>query len=123
MQMSNEEIIRHYNQAKDKKADIEILADLNLVKPEAIKKILGDAGLLRRKYERKAPAANAECAENHSADQSADVLKSADIYQRLESIIEGVPEDAGEHVRTCAYNLCRAMYLEYLRKRLRAGND
>lgn len=123
MQMSNEEIIRHYNQAKNKKADIEVLADLNLVKPEVIKKILGDAGVLRRKYERKAPAANAECAENHSAEQSADVLNPADIYQRLELIVEGVPEDAGDHVRTCAYNLCRAMYLEYLRKRLGAGND
>ncbi|MBR2132245.1 MAG: hypothetical protein IJ955_06870 [Oscillospiraceae bacterium] len=45
MQMTNEEIVRHYRQAKDKKADIGVLADLNMCSKDEIRAILQDAGV------------------------------------------------------------------------------
>lgn len=44
MQMSAEEICRDYRQAKDPKAQIRILADLNACSPAHIKKILQEGG-------------------------------------------------------------------------------
>ena len=44
MDMTNEEIVRHYRLAKDKDADIQVLADLNTTTRDAIKSILSSAG-------------------------------------------------------------------------------
>ena len=44
MQMSAEEICRDYRQAKDPRAQIRILADLNACSPAHIKKILQEGG-------------------------------------------------------------------------------
>ncbi len=44
MTMSNEEIVRHYRQSKDRDADIQVLADLNMTTREAIWAILAGAG-------------------------------------------------------------------------------
>ena len=41
MQMTDSEIIRNYNQAKDKKAQVGILADLNCCPKEKIEQIVG----------------------------------------------------------------------------------
>jgi hypothetical protein len=41
MQMTDSEIIRNYNQAKDKKIQIGILADLNCCTQDKIEQILG----------------------------------------------------------------------------------
>lgn len=44
MTMTNEEIVRHYREADDKAADIQILADLNVTKRKEIIAILENAG-------------------------------------------------------------------------------
>ena len=44
MQMTNEEIIKSYKEAKDKKKQIKILADLNTCDANIIKEILIEAG-------------------------------------------------------------------------------
>lgn len=41
MQMTNEEIIKSYKEAKNKQKQIKILADLNCCRPMEIKKIVG----------------------------------------------------------------------------------
>lgn len=41
MEMTNEEIIKSYNEAKNKQKQIKILADLNSCRPIEIKKIVG----------------------------------------------------------------------------------
>lgn len=45
MQMSAEEIVRHYQQAKNKSADIGVLADLNSTDKASIRAVLADAGV------------------------------------------------------------------------------
>ena len=47
MQMTAEEIVRHYQQAKDKRNDLRLLADLNGTDTGSIKAILIDAGLMQ----------------------------------------------------------------------------
>ena len=54
MQMTNEEIVRNYKEAKNKDSQIKILAQLNLCDPQKIKDILKDAGVIR-KYTRRDP--------------------------------------------------------------------
>ena len=49
--------------------------------------------------------------------------KSEDIYQRLETIISSVPNGVPETVRESAFNLCAAIYLDYLRNRLEIQSD
>ena len=46
MHMDEGEIIRSYNQAKDKKKQIEILADLNAIKAAKMKKYLQEVGVI-----------------------------------------------------------------------------
>jgi len=46
MQMTNEEIVRSYKEAADKKEQIKILAEFNLVSKEEIRKILIEGGSL-----------------------------------------------------------------------------
>ena len=46
MDMTAEEICRHYRMAKDKKGDIKVLADLNATNKDSIKAVLVAGGLL-----------------------------------------------------------------------------
>ena len=48
MQMTKEEIIRHYQQAKNKDDDIQILAELNVTTTDEIRAILIEGGAMRR---------------------------------------------------------------------------
>lgn len=45
MQMSESEIVKNYKDSKNKRSQIQILADLNTCKPDDIKKILKDNGV------------------------------------------------------------------------------
>lgn len=45
MEMSNEEIVRSYREAKDKAVQLGILADLNCCSKEYIKQILREGGI------------------------------------------------------------------------------
>ena len=61
MQMSNEEIVRNYREAKDKAKQLGILAELNACDKQKIKDILTEGGIdyrsfPRSKKEKKAPA-------------------------------------------------------------------
>lgn len=47
MHMGEGEIIRSYKQSKDKKKQIEILADLNAIKPREMKQYLREVGVLQ----------------------------------------------------------------------------
>ena len=62
MQMTNEEIVRNYKEAKHKDSQIKILAQLNLCDPQKIKDILKDAGVIR-KYVRRDPEPKEEPAK------------------------------------------------------------
>ena len=44
MDMTREEIVRHYRQAADRKEDIKILAELNCTSRDVIRAILADEG-------------------------------------------------------------------------------
>ena len=59
MYMTNEEIVKEYNEAKDKRGQIQILADMNSCKKDEIRAILAAEGveLPKRPYNRKKPAA------------------------------------------------------------------
>lgn len=46
MQMTDDEIVRHYREARNKAKDITVLADLNACKPKEIREILIKAGEL-----------------------------------------------------------------------------
>ena len=46
MQMTDDEIVRHYREARNKAKDIPVLADLNDCKPKEIREILIRAGEL-----------------------------------------------------------------------------
>ena len=52
LQMTVEEIVRSYREAKDKAAQVGILADLNLCSKETIRKILVEGGLDPRQLPR-----------------------------------------------------------------------
>lgn len=45
MQMTDSEIVKNYKDSKNKKGQIQILADLNTCKPDDIRKILKDNGV------------------------------------------------------------------------------
>lgn len=62
MQMTNEEIVRNYKEAKHKDNQIKILAQLNCCDPQKIKDILKDAGVIR-KYVRRDPEPKEESVE------------------------------------------------------------
>ena len=52
MEMAAHEIVRSYKEAKDKKKQVSILAQLNLCTPEDIKKILVEGGINWRELPR-----------------------------------------------------------------------
>ena len=55
MEMAAHEIVRSYKEAKDKKKQVSILAQLNLCTPEDIKKILVEGGINWREANASSP--------------------------------------------------------------------
>lgn len=45
MQMTPEEIVRHYTHAANKHQDIKVLAELNMVTPAEIRAVLAESGV------------------------------------------------------------------------------
>lgn len=45
MQMTPEEIVRHYTHAANKHKDIKVLAELNMVTPAEIRAVLAESGV------------------------------------------------------------------------------
>lgn len=178
MDMTAEEIVRHYQQAKNKSADIKILAELNTTDTASIRAILIDAGVLApdkdakkpitppksnselavsiitclksglsksetarqlqcsqvtvtkyaKQLEKAAGAAPAQAAPPDEAPPAplaqhkspGNVVRRArkEIYERVESIIDSLPEDADPFTRGLALDLCLQLLRRDLRKRL-----
>ena len=115
MQMTNEEIVRDYNAAKNKSKQIKVLADLNQTSPSEIRTILADAGvegvkkpekIMPRKKQEAVPAPEPASAP------------AEDPYSRIETILDAVPKNASEYMRSNAVNLVTSMFTDYVERRL-----
>ena len=96
MQMTNEEIIRRYKNGADKKAQVNILAQLNGESPEKIRNILQTAGVLegikRRGRKPKAetePKAEEEKAEEKKADEAAELKEDLTEREPKITLVKG----------------------------------
>lgn len=113
--MTPEEIVRDYQQAKNKQKQIRILADLNCTSPSAIRLILAEAGVegvtAPKRIRRAEPEASA-------------VLKpkQASVYDRIEAILNYLPADASARVRGTALDMVTAMFQEYVLERFKNRN-
>lgn len=117
MEMTNEEIVRDYNAAANKSKQIKVLADLNCVSPGEIRAVLAKAGVpgvkMPERIVRRKPA------EEKAPSVSSPVGTA--VYDRVESILAALPEDASEMVRRSAADLLSGMLEEYLAARLGLG--
>ena len=137
MQMTAEEICRHYTQASNKSKDIQVLADLNVTDKPSIRAILIDGGVLppdppkrgrkprADKPAEEPPAAPTKrprkpAAEAASAQAAATKAPPPDasVYNRVEAILAAVPPGASEQARVHAHDLTMALLMDYIRRRL-----
>lgn len=136
MQMTAEEICRHYTQASNKSKDIQVLADLNATDKPSIRAILIDGGVLppdppkrgrkpRADKPAEAPPAaptkrpRKPAAEAASAQAAATAPPpDASVYGRVEAILDAVPPGASERVRVQAHDLTMSLLTDYIRRRL-----
>lgn len=140
MQMTNEEIVRDYNAAKNKSKQIKVLADLNQTSPSEIRAILADAGVegvaapARVAPRRSPPLGRAEARPQGSESRARQRLQECpaekqeavpapsglpEVYSRIETILAMLPEDASEHVRSATAGLTVALFSEYVDQRMR----
>ena len=129
MQMTNEEIVRDYNAAANKNKQVNILAELNTVSPGEIRAVLAQAGvegvdmpkrIRQSKPEREAPQGGAFSAKRAVGPPTAKVQESNPaVYQRIEMILDALPEDASKYTRDTAGDLVAALFKDYVRQRLR----
>ena len=122
MTMTNEEIVRDYNQAANKSKQIKVLAELNCVSPGEIKAVLAQAGVAgveapKRLTQRRTEASGAGIARPQGP---ATVPAAAEpgIYDRIETILAALPEGASDYIKAMARNLVAAMFREDLERRL-----
>lgn len=88
MEMTNEEICRNYQQAKNRQYQIKILADMNLVSTDEIRKILIDGGALKPKTKKSDAAAVPEKSEPLKSFPES----SADWKDAMKIIMERITE-------------------------------
>ena len=88
MEMTNEEICRNYQQAKNRQHQIKILADMNLVSTDEIRKILIDGGALKPKPKKSDAAAVPEKSESLKSFPES----SADWKDAMKIIMERITE-------------------------------
>ena len=113
MQMTDDEIVRHYREARNKAKDITVLADLNTCKPKEIREILIKAGELPKKPE---PPQDMELLFSSPLDASG-------VYSRVEQILAAIPGDASDRSRGFAFDLCLALFVDDMKKRLGIGKE
>ncbi len=109
MRMTSEEIVRDYNQAKNKQKQIKILADLNQVYPSDIRAVLFEAGVEGVKAPKRKPRWAPETPQDTDAD----------IYDRIETVLAALlarPQSLA--IRVIARDLACAMFTDYLSRRL-----
>lgn len=112
--MTAEEIVRDYQQAKNKQKQIKILADLNCTSPSGIKSILAAAGVEgvtapKRVVHRAGAKAPAE--------PEPEQISEASVYDRIETILAALPADASDRVRGTALDMVTALFQEYIVER------
>lgn len=129
MQMTDDEIVRHYREARNKAKDIPILADLNACKPKEIREILIKAGELPqpvappKKPELPQdegllpPSPQGECSRRGQRGRSGPPDASG-VYSRVEQILDAIPGDGDELIREKAFSLCLALLTDDLLGRL-----
>lgn len=142
MQMTPEEICRHYVQAADRKKDITILAELNETDEASIRAVLIDGGVLppdppkrgRRPRADKPAEPPAAPPEAPRADRElkgticpnavgepgmpGDVFVAVTPYERVDAILRCLPCGASREIRTRAYNLVMSMLADAIGERL-----
>ena len=129
MQMTDDEIVRHYREARNKAKDITVLADLNDCKPKEIREILIKAGELPqpvappKKPELPQdegllpPSPQGECSRRGQRGRSGPPDASG-VYSRVEQILDAIPGDGDELIREKAFSLCLALLTDDLLGRL-----
>ena len=129
MQMTDDEIVRHYREARNKAKDITVLADLNTCKPKEIREILIKAGELPqpvappKKPELPQdegllpPSPQGECSRRGQRGRPGP-LDNSGVYSRVEQILEAIPGDGDELIREKAFSLCLALLTDDLLGRL-----
>lgn len=139
MQMTPEEICRHYVQAADRKKDITILAELNVTDEASIRAVLIDGGVLPPdppKRGRKPKTAKPSGSPLTDARQESKlngimcpnavgepgqpgvVVEGLTIYERVDKILGALPDRASQEIRTRAYNLVMSMLADAIGERL-----
>lgn len=114
MQMTDDEIVRHYREARNKAKDIPVLADLNDCKPKEIREILIKAGELPQPA---APPKKPEPPQDEGLLPPSP-LDASGVYSRVEQILDAIPGDGDELIREKAFSLCLALLTDDLLGRL-----
>ena len=137
MQMTAEEICRHYTQASNKSKDIQVLADLNATDKPSIRAILIDGGVLppdppkrgrRPRADKPAEPPLTASPKEHKGiscpnavgepGQPGVVVEGLTIYERVDKILGALPDRASQEIRTRAYNLVMSMLADAIGERL-----
>ena len=119
MQMTDDEIVRHYRDARNKAKDITVLADLNDCKPKEIREILIRAGELPQ------PVALPKKPETPQDEGlfPPSPMDASGVYSRVEQILDAIPGDASDRSRGFAFDLCLALFVDDMKKRLGIGKE
>ena len=120
MQMTNEEIVRDYNAASNKNKQIKVLADLNCVTPNEIRQVLIQAGVEgvpvpKRIVKRKPAPASPRAGQEASAPPE----KAAPFWQRMEDILNALPEKMPPEAEAIVQNLLQTLFADYLSQRMK----
>lgn len=113
MQMTREEIVRDYLQAKNKSKQLKVLADLNLTTQSEIRRVLIEGGVEGVK----APKRLMKWAPVSAVPKEPET----EVYGQIEAILAALPEGMGEKARWAAGKLAAEMFAEYLIDRLGLG--
>lgn len=115
MNMTNEEIVRDYQQARNKSKQLKILADLNCVSPGEIRQVLAQAGvpgvkMPERIVKRKPAPAIPEPAPTAPPEPP--------FWERMEAILAALPETLPAEAEGIVQNLLQTLFADYLGHRL-----
>ena len=113
MQMTNEEIVRDYNQAANKSKQIKVLAELNCVSPGEIKAVLAQAGVPGVKMPERIRPRKATTAGSDSA-----AVPDRTVYERIEAILDSLPEASTDYTIERAEELVLGLLKDYVWQRL-----
>lgn len=120
MQMTDDEIVRHYREARNKAKDITVLADLNTCKPKEIREILIRAGALPQPV---ALPKKPEPPQDEGLLPHSPMVDASGVYSRVEQILDAIPGDASDRSRGFAFDLCLALFVDDMKKRLGIGKE